>query len=164
MCKVDRVFLISTIVLISVLITLAGCSTKPAAESTTTSVTPTSVTTTSVTTTTATVTNTTTTSTATSTSALYLTPPIGATDISITLTFTWPKVTGTIVYEFAIAEERGNADKFATIDFQTTTPTNSYTLTTELKHNTTYWWRVRSVGEAGIKGSWSVGSFTTINK
>ena len=86
-------------------------------------------------------------------------PTNGATDVAVDTTFTWPTVAGA-TYEFVIAEELGNVDKFAIIDYSATCPTNATVLRETLKYNTTYWWRVRAV-TAISKSDWSVEFFTT---
>jgi len=89
-------------------------------------------------------------------------PTQGATDVPIDTTFTWPSsvASGTVTYEFVIAEELGNADKFAIIDDSATTTTNAYKLREALKYDTQYWWRVRAVS-ASSKSDWTTSFFTT---
>jgi hypothetical protein len=87
-------------------------------------------------------------------------PTVGAVDIAIDTTFTWPIVTGATGYEFVIAEDLGETDKFAIIDYSATTTTNAHKLRENLKYNTTYWWRVRAYN-ATTKGDWGTGFFTT---
>jgi len=87
-------------------------------------------------------------------------PTVGAVDIAIDTTFTWPIVTGATGYEFVIAEDLGETDKFAIIDYSATTATNAHKLRENLKYNTTYWWRVRAYN-ATTKGDWGTGFFTT---
>lgn len=89
-----------------------------------------------------------------------VTPAQGAIGVAIDATFTWPSVYGATGYEFVIAEDFGNADKFATIDYSATTQTNTHKLRENLKYNTTYYWRVRAFNMT-TKGSWMVSFFTT---
>jgi len=87
-------------------------------------------------------------------------PKNGAVDVVVDTTFSWPAVAGGVTYEFAIAEELGNADKFAIIDYSATTTTNAHKLQEVLKYNTQYWWRVRAV-TATSKSAWTTSMFTT---
>jgi hypothetical protein len=88
-------------------------------------------------------------------------PAQGATGVDVNTTFSWAAVPGTgVTYEFVIAEELGNVDKFAIIDYSATAPTNATPLRETLKYNTQYWWRVRAV-TATSKSDWLVGFFTT---
>ncbi len=88
-------------------------------------------------------------------------PVNGAINIPVDTTFTWPAVVGTnVTYEFVIAQELGNADKFAIIDDSATTPTNAFKLRESLKYNTQYWWRVRAVS-ATATSAWTTMFFTT---
>jgi hypothetical protein len=88
-------------------------------------------------------------------------PANGATGVPIDTTFTWPAVTGTnVTYEFVIAEETGQTDKFAIIDYSATCPTNATPLRETLKPNTQYWWRVRATNGA-TTSAWSTYFFTT---
>jgi hypothetical protein len=86
-------------------------------------------------------------------------PPLGATDVSVTPTFIWPNVNGAI-YEFVLAEELGQADKFAVIVYAATTKSNTHICNETLKFSTTYYWRVRAISSS-IKGSWLESFFTT---
>jgi hypothetical protein len=89
-------------------------------------------------------------------------PKQGATDVAVDTTFTWPvsAAAGTVTYEFVIAEELGNADKFAIIDDSATTTTNAHKLRESLKYDTQYWWRVRAVS-ASSTSAWTTSFFTT---
>jgi hypothetical protein len=88
-------------------------------------------------------------------------PSNGATGVDVNTTFTWPPVSGTnVTYEFVIAEETGQTDKFAIIDYSATTPTNATPLRETLKYNTQYWWRVRATNGTVTSG-WSTFFFTT---
>jgi hypothetical protein len=88
-------------------------------------------------------------------------PTQGATGVDVNTTFTWPasNVPGA-TYQFVIAEELGNVDKFAIIDYSATCPTNATALRETLKYDTTYWWRVRTV-TATSQSDWTVAFFTT---
>jgi len=88
-------------------------------------------------------------------------PANGATGIDVNTTFTWPAVSGSnVTYEFVIAEETGQTDKFAIIDYSATTPTNATPLRETLKYNTQYWWRVRATN-GSTTSAWSTYFFTT---
>jgi hypothetical protein len=88
-------------------------------------------------------------------------PANGATGVDVNTTFTWPAVSGTnVTYEFVIAEETGQTDKFAIIDYSATCPTNATPLREQLKYNTQYWWRVRATNGTVTSG-WSTFFFTT---
>jgi hypothetical protein len=89
-------------------------------------------------------------------------PANGATGVDVNTTFTWPTVAGTnVTYEFVIAEETGQTDKFAIIDYSATTPTNATPLRETLKYNTQYWWRVRATNGT-VTSAWSTFFFTTM--
>jgi hypothetical protein len=89
------------------------------------------------------------------------TPANGATGVDVNTTFTWPAVAGSnVTYEFVIAEETGQTDKFAIIDYSATTPTNATPLRETLKYNTQYWWRVRATNGT-VTSAWSTFFFTT---
>ena len=88
-------------------------------------------------------------------------PTNGGVDVAIDSTFSWPVVAGATSYEFVIAEDLGNTDPFAIIDYSATSLTNAHKLRENLKYNTTYYWRVRPVN-ATTKGDWTVGFFTTV--
>lgn len=155
MSKINRKLLIIPVILLSISIVMTGCG--KSVEETTTTATTTTITSAAITTSAATTTTTTTIAAI----DMHLNPAVGATSVSTIPTLSWDVVPDTVAYEITISEERGGTDKFATIDFQTSTPMTSYTLKFELKPNTTYWWRVQSMGRAGKRLSWSVGSFTT---
>ncbi|MDD5288105.1 MAG: fibronectin type III domain-containing protein [Dehalococcoidales bacterium] len=88
-------------------------------------------------------------------------PNMGAVDVPIDTTFTWPaNAAAGATYEFVIAEELGNTDKFAIIDYSATTTVNAHKLREDLKYDTQYWWRVRAV-TATSKSDWTTGFFTT---
>ena len=92
-------------------------------------------------------------------------PAMGATNVPVSnITFAWPVSTvAGVTYEFVIAEELGNVDKFAIIDYSTTAHSNSCALMETLKYNTTYWWRVRAVNSTS-HSDWLVYFFTTVSK
>jgi hypothetical protein len=93
--------------------------------------------------------------------AVNSTPANGATGVDVNTTFTWPSVAGAnVTYEFVIAEETGQTDKFAIIDYSATTPTNATPLRETLKYNTQYWWRVRATNGT-VTSAWSTFFFTT---
>jgi hypothetical protein len=86
-------------------------------------------------------------------------PAHGATNVAIDTTFSWTAVAGA-TYEFMIAEELGASDKFAIIDYAATCDTNAHKLQQNLKYDTQYWWRVRSVTSSSTS-SWTTSFFTT---
>jgi hypothetical protein len=86
-------------------------------------------------------------------------PANGQVNVPVDATFSWTAVTGA-TYEFVLAEELGNVDKFAIIDYSATTPTNAIGPKETLKYNTLYWWRVRAV-TATSTSAWTVSFFTT---
>jgi hypothetical protein len=93
--------------------------------------------------------------------AVNAVPANGATGVDVNTTFTWQAVAGTnVTYEFVIAEETGQTDKFAIIDYSATTPTNASPLRETLKYNTQYWWRVRATNGT-VTSAWSTFFFTT---
>jgi hypothetical protein len=87
-------------------------------------------------------------------------PANGATGTDVNPSFSWPTVAGATSYDFVIAEELGNTDKFAIIDYGDNTPINAYKLKESLKYNTQYWWRVRAVSGT-TTSAWNVSFFTT---
>jgi hypothetical protein len=88
-------------------------------------------------------------------------PANGAVGFPVDGTFSWPASTvAGATYEFVLAEELGNADKFAIIDYSATTPTNAIGPKEALKYNTMYWWRVRAV-TATSASAWTTSFFTT---
>jgi hypothetical protein len=93
--------------------------------------------------------------------AVPASPTLGQTNIPVDVTFTWPAVTGATGYYFAIAQETGQTDKFAILDYSATTPTNAFKARENLKYNTQYWWRVQAFN-ATTTGSWQTFFFTTM--
>ena len=106
-------------------------------------------------------TTTTTNTTKITTTATVLYPAIGAQNVPINLTFTWPAVAGAVSYEFALAQGIGAANNFDILDYSNNTPTNSITAQETLLYNTTYNWEFRAVNANGSKSAWTVGFFTT---
>jgi hypothetical protein len=72
------------------------------------------------------------------------TPASGATDVNVTPTFIWNIIKGSSSYDFVLAQDIGQTDKFALINYSITTPINSVVSPQTLKYNTTYYWRVRA--------------------
>jgi len=89
-----------------------------------------------------------------------LTPAFGADEVDTKPTFTWTASAGATTYEFVLAEEIGQDDKFAIIDYSATTETHGHVAREELKYETTYNWRVRAVSDIG-KSAWTTAFFTT---
>jgi hypothetical protein len=89
-----------------------------------------------------------------------LVPAMGGTAVAVDTTFAWPVVTGATSYDFVIAEDQGNANHFAIIDFGDSTSVNAYKLKEALKYNTAYWWEVRA-NSGTSTGNWTIGYFTT---
>ena len=90
-------------------------------------------------------------------------PTFGTTEAEIKPTFTWTAVAGATSYEFVLAEEIGQDDKFAIIDYSATTTINGHVAREQLKYGTVYNWRVRAVGAAGT-GDWTEAFFTTVEE
>jgi hypothetical protein len=103
-----------------------------------------------------------------------LKPEIAGTDVSINPTFTWAAVAGADSYDFALAEELGQDDPFAILEYADTASINAHVCKKTLKYDTTYNWRVRPSRVTGIeevapgdvreiieKGAWTVGLFVT---
>jgi len=90
-----------------------------------------------------------------------LTPPFADDKAPLRPTFTWSAVARATGYEFVLAEETGQEDKFASIDYSATITINGHVARETLKYSTIYNWRVRAVTGAE-KGPWIFGFFTTI--
>jgi hypothetical protein len=86
---------------------------------------------------------------------------LGATNVPIDTTFTWPAVVGAVSYEFEIAEEIGQADKFYLKDEVGSSTVSAFKLVDTLKYDTQYWWRVRAVNSLGVKSAYTTSFFTT---
>jgi len=91
------------------------------------------------------------------------TPVFGAIAAPIQPTFTWSAVAGATSYEFVLAEEIGQDDKFAIIDYSATTTINGHVAREQLKYDTVYNWRVRAVNATG-PSLWATSFFTTITE
>jgi len=93
---------------------------------------------------------------------IEISPKLDAKNVDINPTFTWPTVAGSdIAYELVVAEELGNPDKFAIIDYSATTITNFLISPQSLKYSTKYWWRVRTVNKQVVNNNWTTSFFTT---
>jgi len=92
-----------------------------------------------------------------------LSPMNGAVGVAVDGTFSWTAVPGATGYYFVIAQETGQTDKFAIIDYSATTPTNAFKLRENLKFDTQYWWRVQPYN-ATTTGAWTVAFFTTMKE
>ena len=82
-------------------------------------------------------------------------PLNGTTDVAVDTIFSWPTIDGATSYDIAISE----ASTFAGAT-SVSVATNAYKVTTALKYNTTYWWRVRAVS-ATSTSAWTTSLFTT---
>jgi len=89
-----------------------------------------------------------------------LTPKFGDMAAAIQPTFTWTAPATSTSYEFVLAEEIGQDNKFAIIDYSATTTINGHVARESLKYGTVYNWRVRAVSAAG-SSDWAEGFFTT---
>ncbi len=84
-------------------------------------------------------------------------PADNANSVALAPTFGWSPATDAITYELQIARRSNMKQKEVDVTGVTGT---SYTLSGELDESTTYYWRVRAIGDAN--GPWSdVWSFTT---
>jgi hypothetical protein len=93
--------------------------------------------------------------------ALTQSPTLGSINVPVDTTFTWAAVPGAVSYEFEIAEEIGQIDKFYLKDASGSSTVSAYKLLEPLKFNKQYWWRVRAVPAVGTKSDWTVSFFTT---
>jgi hypothetical protein len=94
---------------------------------------------------------------------VILTPEFGDMAAAIQPTFTWTASPTATSYEFVLAEEIGQDDKFAIIDYSATTTINGHVAREQLKYDTVYNWRVRGVSAVGA-GAWAEGFFTTASE
>jgi hypothetical protein len=92
---------------------------------------------------------------------VILTPAFGDMAAAIQPTFTWTASATATSYEFVLAEEIGQDDKFAIIDYSATTDINGHVSREQLKYDTVYNWHVRAVNATGA-GAWTTGFFTTV--
>jgi len=88
-------------------------------------------------------------------------PTLGAVNVPVDTTFTWPAVTGAVSYVFELAEETGQTDKFYLKDEVGGPTVNAYKLVDDLKYDTQYWWRVQAINSLGVKSAWTTSFFTT---
>ena len=94
-----------------------------------------------------------------------LTPAPNETGVPIEPTFGWNEVLGTTGYEFAISEDAGQDDPFATIEYSASLIANSYAIPDEQEflefhYATSYHWRVRAVNDVSGAGPWVTSYFT----
>jgi len=92
-----------------------------------------------------------------------LAPEFGDIAAPIQPTFTWTAAVDAVSYEFVLAEEIGQDDKFAIIDYSATTDINGHVAREQLKYDRVYNWRVRAVNAVGA-GAWTTGFFTTVSE
>jgi len=86
-----------------------------------------------------------------------ISPPNGATDVSLTPTFNWSPVSDALSYYLQLST---SSDFSSPLLFQVAGP--PYTLRESLSENTTYYWRVRAAKGSVEFSSWSsVWRFTT---
>jgi len=90
-------------------------------------------------------------------------PAIGSVNVDTLPTFTWSQVADATGYEFVLAEEIGQTNSFAIINYAAGTTTNGHVARETLKYLTTYNWRVRAVGPNG-NGAWQTSFFTTMDE
>jgi Right handed beta helix region len=91
-----------------------------------------------------------------------ISPAMGASNVPINTTFSWPEVTGAVSYEWQLAADTGQTtDKFYLKDDVQGPTINAVKPTEDLKYSTTYWWRVRAKDSAGVAGAWTTAFFTT---
>jgi hypothetical protein len=90
-----------------------------------------------------------------------LTPVFGDDSAPLKPTFTWTASEGATSYEFVLAEEIGQDNLFAIIDYSATCPSHGHVARETLKYNTVYNWRVRAVSDIGA-GAWTTAFFTTM--
>jgi len=88
-------------------------------------------------------------------------PVLGAVNVPIDTTFTWPSVPGAVSYTFEIAEETGQTDKFYLKDEVGSSTVGAYKLVDNLKYDTQYWWRVQAINAQNVKSAWTTSFFTT---
>jgi len=94
-------------------------------------------------------------------SPINIKPILGAIGVNINPIFNWSIAPSAIRYEFEIAEEVGQADKFSLKDEAGSGKFNFFRLINNLKYDTKYWWRVRATNSAGVKTSWMTSFFKT---
>lgn len=85
-------------------------------------------------------------------------PTQGATDISVKPQLTWGADSNATSYDLQVASDNA----FANIVLNTNVTSNSYTFTSSLMGNTTYYWRVKPKNKCIEGGYSSIGNFTTI--
>jgi hypothetical protein len=94
--------------------------------------------------------------------AINLTAPAdGATDVSTTPTFQWQSDDQADTYTLEVATDAGFTNIVVS---QSGLATTSYTVTTPLDPDTTYYWRVRGTGTCGDGAYSAVYDFTTLDE
>ena len=78
-------------------------------------------------------------------------PPSGWTTSDTTTKLTWDAIAGAAGYEFQISDDAGALTTAPVIDLSQ----NSYTPSSPLTNEVTYYWRVRSYDSGGQYGAWS---------
>lgn len=95
-----------------------------------------------------------------SSAPVIISPAIGAYDVSVTPYFSWEPVAGAHHYEIALCED----PTFTIIEWAYNVNDPFLASTGTLRYETTYYWRVRGVMDAGftVFTPWGTGIFTTI--
>jgi len=86
-------------------------------------------------------------------------PASAAVGVSTTPTITWSSVVGVTGYRISMGTTSGGVDILDNVDVGNVT---SYTLSTALNNNTTYFYRVSAYSTSGTSATCTVRSFTTI--
>ncbi|MGH2537448.1 MAG: BACON domain-containing protein, partial [Candidatus Promineifilaceae bacterium] len=86
-----------------------------------------------------------------------LSPPDGATGVSVTPTFSWSAAVGAAAYELEVATDAG----FTNIVYAATVAGTSHTAESPLASDTTHYWRVRASNPCGDGPNSAVFDFTT---
>ncbi|MEW5985309.1 MAG: S8 family serine peptidase [Chloroflexota bacterium] len=84
-------------------------------------------------------------------------PANGATEVSVTPTFTWNAASQATSYDLEVATDAG----FSNVVYAATVVGTSHTAATALQSETTHYWRVRGNNTCGVGNDSAVWSFTT---
>ncbi len=88
-----------------------------------------------------------------------ISPSNGSTDVSINPKLDWPLIAEVETYEIQIATD----NSFNNIILNTTSTTNTYTVSTSLNGLTEYFWRVRATNSCGVGNYTLPYNFTTLD-